>query len=224
MFDHFIVIFQISFINGLIFRFCICLGKEDFYRHKGTIFFQNFSHSVFICKLQTVLIQIQCHSGSDFLFAAFFHLILCSAVAYPVYRLCPFFIGKGIDMYFVSYHECRIESKTEVSDHIILCCLIFIFFKELCCSGKCDLCNVFFYFIGCHSKTIICKFQSLFFWIDFNFDRRFIIIRQLVFTHHIQFLQFCDCITSVGYQLTCENIVIGIYPFFNNWENVFTAD
>ena len=34
MLDYFIIIFQICFVDRLIFRLCICLGKEDFYRHK----------------------------------------------------------------------------------------------------------------------------------------------------------------------------------------------
>ena len=44
------------------------------------------------------------------------------------------------------------------------------------------------------------------------------------FAHDFQLLQLCDRIAAVGYQLTVEDIVIGIQPLLYNRKNVFAVD
>src|SRR5699024_2454351 len=61
MLDHYIVILQIRFVDGLILWFRIFFGQENLYRHKGAVFLQYFSDTVFIGKLQAVIILVQGH-------------------------------------------------------------------------------------------------------------------------------------------------------------------
>ena len=97
---------NIILIDCVILRLCICLGKEDLCWHERAISLKYFSCTVFICKLKAVLIQIQCDLCSDCCLISFLHLILSAAFACPVYRFRTFFIGKSINLNFVSYHEC----------------------------------------------------------------------------------------------------------------------
>lgn len=48
--------------------------------------------------------------------------------------------------------------------------------------------------------------------------------RVSVFAHQRQLFQFGDGVASVGYHLTDKDIVIGIEPFLDNGEYVFTVD
>ena len=75
-----------------------------------------------------------------------------------------------------------------MSDDLIIICFIFVLLQKLGCSGKSNLCNILFYFIGCHTKTGIDKFQGFLFRIDDHIDFIFVIIRESVFSHHLQFL------------------------------------
>ena len=61
-------------------------------------------------------------------------------------------------MNFISYHKCGVESKTEMADDLIIVGFVFVFLEEISCSGKCNLVDIFFYFIGSHSETVIDKF------------------------------------------------------------------
>ena len=70
---------------------------------------------------------------------------------------CVFLIGEGVDGHLVRYHECGIEAQTEMTDNLIVIGFIFVFLDEIRCTGKCNLVDIFFYFIGSHSKTVIDK-------------------------------------------------------------------
>ena len=224
MLNDLVRIKDVLFIDRLIFRFCILFCKEDLNRHKGTIFFQNLSCPVLICKFQTIFIQEQCDLCSHFRLAAVLHLVLCTALAYPVYRHSPIFVRKCIDMHFVRNHKCRVESQTKMSDHLIICRFIFIFLKELGCSGKCDLCDIFFYLFRSHSQTIINKLQRLLFRIHQYLDLAFVIVRKLIFSHHIQLFQLRDRIAAIGNELSHKNVMIRIHPFLNDRKYIFTVD
>ena len=127
-------------------------------------------------------------------------------------------------MHFIRHHKCRIEAQSEVADHVILRRLVLIFLQELCCAGKCDLGNILLHLVSGHTKTIIDKLQRLFLRVDLHLDRRLIVVRKLVLTHHIQLFQLGDRVASIGNHLTDENIMIRINPFLYNWKNVFTAN
>ena len=111
-----------------------------------------------------------------------------------------------------------------MSDDFVVRSLVLIFFKEIGSSGKCDLCDIFFYLISSHTKTGINEFQGFFFRIDNDFDFFLIIIRESIFTHHFQLLQLGNCITAVGNQLAEKNIVVRIKPLFYDWKNVFAVN
>ena len=44
-----------------------------------------------------------------------------------------------------------------MTDDLIVIGFIFVFLDEIRCTGKCNLVDIFFYFIGSHSKTVIDK-------------------------------------------------------------------
>ena len=69
-----------------------------------------------------------------------------------------FLIGKRINVNFVCDHKGRVETKSKVTDHLIRVGFVFVFFQEFGSAGECDLCDIFFYFIGCHTDTIIDEF------------------------------------------------------------------
>ena len=152
------------------------------------------------------------------------HLILCAALARPVHRSCSFFIRKRINVHLICDHECRVESETEVSDHVVLSRLVLILLKELCRTGEGDLRDIFFYFLGCHSKSVVDKLHRLLFRIDDDLDLRLVALRELILSHHVQLFQLRDRIAPVGDQLTRKNIMVGIYPFLNDRKYILTVD
>ena len=91
-------------------------------------------------------------------------------------------------MDLICHHERRIETKSEMTDHVVFCRLVFVFLKKLCRTGECDLRDILFHLFGRHTKSVVGELQRLLFRIHFYLDRRFVIIRQLIFSHHIQFL------------------------------------
>ena len=105
-----------------------------------------------------------------------------------MYCLCSILIGKCIDFYTVCHHESRIEAQSEMSDNLILICLIFVLCKECFCTRKSNLTDVFFYFFCGHAKTIIDEFQSFVLVICHDSYFKFGIVRNLIFSHHIQLL------------------------------------
>ena len=188
MLNNNIVIPQISFVNCLIFLLCICIRQINIYRHERTIFLNDFTHTIFITKLQAFIIQKQRNLCTNCCSVPILHIIFCTTITCPVYCCCTFFKRKSINMHFICYHKCRIESQTEMTDHLVIRCFIFILLQKFCCTRKCDLCNIFLYFISSHTNTIIDKFQSLCFRIYNDLHCRFIIIRESIFSHHFKFL------------------------------------
>ena len=160
MLNNNIIIFQLRFIDCFVFLLCICFGKINIYRHERTIFLDNLTHTVFITEFQAFIIQKQCDFSSDCCTVTIFHIIFCTAVTGPVNWCSTFFERKRINVNFISYHKCRIETETKMTDHLVICCFIFILLKKLSCSGECNLCNVFFYLIGSHTNTVINEFQG----------------------------------------------------------------
>ena len=126
MLYNYIVFSQFGFVDCLIFLLCIFFGEENLYRHERTVFFQNLSHSIFICKFHTLFIQKQSDFCTDGSLIAILHIILCAAVTFPMYRNSPFFIRQRVNVHFVCYHKCRIESQTKMSNDLIFVGFIFI--------------------------------------------------------------------------------------------------
>ena len=188
MFNYHIIFTEICLIDGFILLFSICFGKIDIYRHERTVFLNNLSHTIFIGKLQAFLIEEKSDLCSRFCFVSVCHLILRTTVTGPMYWCGTLLVRESINMNFICNHKCRIKSKSEMTDHLIIRCFILIFLKKLCGTGKSDLCDIFFYFISSHTKTIIDEFQSLLFRVYNNLDLSFIIIRKCIFSHHVQLL------------------------------------
>ena len=75
-----------------------------------------------------------------------------------------------------------------MTDHFICICLVFCISQEKAVAPEeSDLCDVFFDFVCCHTKTGINEFHSFFFRIYDNLNRSFVIFRKSIFTHDFQF-------------------------------------
>ena len=111
-----------------------------------------------------------------------------------------------------------------MSDHIVFCRLVLIFLKELRRTGESDLRDIFLHFVRSHTKTVIDELHRLLFRINNDLDLRLISLRELVLAHHIQLLQLCDRIASVGDHLADEDIMVRIYPLLYNRKYIFTVD
>ena len=194
-----------------LYGFCllgICLGKVYFGRHEGTVFLNNLSCLVFIAEFQYIFIDKQGDLRSNLCLVTFCHGKFCTAITFPVNSLRTLFIGKGINVYLISYHKCRIKAKSEMANDLVIICLVLIFTDEVCRSGKSDLVDIFLHLICSHTDTIIGEGQCLCFRIHYNIDPCLIILRQLVLSHHIQLLQLRDRITAVRDQFSVKDIVI----------------
>ena len=156
-------------------------------RHKGTVFLKNLTHTIFVRKFQAILVQKQCNFCTDCILVTFLNIIFCSAITGPVYRLCTLCRRKSINVYFVRYHKCRIEAKSEMTDNLVICCFVFIFLKELSCTGKSNLSNIFLYFFSSHTNTIVNEFQGFLIRVYDYLNLWFISFRERVLSHYFQF-------------------------------------
>ena len=70
----------------------------------------------------------------------------------------------------MSYHECRIKTKTEMTYDLVLISLILILLQKVSSTRKCDLIDIFFNLVGSHTDTVINDLDGLFFLVDPYFD------------------------------------------------------
>ena len=223
-FDNHIRILQFALIDRLIFLRRIGLLQEDLDRHEAAVALQNLTHPVFVGKLKAVLIEMQGDRRTDVSPAAVFHCIGRRTVTLPVYRRRTLFVAECIDLNIIRDHEHRIETQAEMSDDIVFICLIFILLKEVGCSGKCDLRDVFLHLIRCHAQTGIAEGDRLCIRIHDNMDRVLMFIRILIFTHDLQFMQLGDRVTCVRDHLSCKDIMIGIQPLLDDRQHILAVD
>ena len=224
MLNDLIVFLQIGFRNNLRLRGGSLFGQEDLYRHKGAVFFQRLADLVLVCVLQAVLVQMKRDGGSDFFAVSGSHGVLGAAVALPVHRFRAFLEGKRINIHLVSDHECGIEAQSEVSDDLILIRLVLIFLQEFCRAGKSDVRDILYDLFRGHADTVINKLQCLFLIIDQDVYFRLVAFRKFCLSDGIQFFSLGYGITAVGNQLTDENILIRVHPFFDNGKNIVAVN
>ena len=68
MFNNRIGIQDFILRDRLIFRFCICFGYKNLYRHEWTVFLKDFADSVFIWKFYTIFVTFY---NTNFTFYSF---------------------------------------------------------------------------------------------------------------------------------------------------------
>ncbi len=111
-----------------------------------------------------------------------------------------------------------------MADYLIIVCFVLVLLQKCRSTGKCDLGNVLFHFIGIHSQTSIGKRNLLVFGIHNNADLHILPFRNAVLSDNIKFFKLCDSIAAVAYQLAGENIMIAVHPFLDYRKNIFTVD
>ena len=137
---------------------------------------------------------------------------------------CALLVGKRIDGNLVGNHECGVESESEMTDNLVIVCLVFVFLDEIRRSGERDLVDILLYFVSRHSETVIGKGHRFLLGAYNHIDARLIIKRSFILAHHFKFLELSDRITSVGDQFSDENVVIRIQPFLDNRENILAVN
>ena len=75
-----------------------------------------------------------------------------------------------------------------MTDNLVFVCFVFILFQEIRRTGEGNLRNIFLYFVGRHTDTVIPDDHRLIFGVDDHFNLQFFIFRNRIFAHHIQFL------------------------------------
>ena len=123
---------------------------------------------------------------TDRILCAACHVKFRAAVTGPVDSLCAFFIRKRINGNLVSNHKRRIKAKTEMSDNLVFVRLVLIFFQKIRSPGKSNLIDIFFDFLSCHAKAVVCNGQCFIIRVYGYLNLRLVICRKLVFAHHVQ--------------------------------------
>ena len=186
-----------SFFCLLLFLFLIY--KVNLNRHERAVLIKNFTTTELVTEFVTVIIEIQCDYGTTFCLIALFHIKLCAAITFPVNWCSTFFIRKGIDSNLISNHKCRVETKTEMTDDLLIARLIFILFHKSSGTRKSNLVNVFIYFLFRHTDTIIDKSECLIGRVNTNFYLILLIICLFKLTHNSKLLKLCNRIASVAH-------------------------
>src|SRR5690554_7779571 len=91
--------------------------------------------------------------GTTFRSCPFRDLKFGASITNPSCGLCAFLIRKGLDLHLMGDHKGRIKPETKLTDDFIGILCIFKFLYKFGGSGKSDLVDVFFDFLGSHSKT-----------------------------------------------------------------------
>ena len=106
----------------------VCIFQENLNRHERAVLLDDFSCAVLVGRTPVLSsFKIKDNLGTTAFLVALIHLKLSAALRLPVNRLCAFLIGKGIDRNLVRYHECRIETQTEMTDDLVFVCFVLIF-------------------------------------------------------------------------------------------------
>ena len=136
----------------LIFQICWLLGPQGFHiidnqilvgihlltvlpfslfakgngnREEMTILAQELLHLVLLEEFFTVLIQMHDDVRTTFVLVCFLQSVGWTSVATPLHGGC-ILIALGDDIHLLAYHECAIESQTEMTDDGISIILIFL--------------------------------------------------------------------------------------------------
>ncbi len=91
-------------------------------------------------------------------------------------------------MNLVRHHKRGVESKSEVTDDLVVICLVLVLLDKVCRSGKSDLVDILLNFLRCHAKSGIDKLERLFLRIDNDVDILFDTSGIFILSHHLKLL------------------------------------
>ena len=87
---------------------------------------------MFFQELLRVIIYEKRDGGSAGFSLSSFDLKICVAFPNPLSRLSTFLMREGIYFHFFGDHESGVETKTEVTNDLLIVCFVFVFFHKLC--------------------------------------------------------------------------------------------
>ena len=139
-------------------------------------------------------------------------------------RLCAFHIAQCIDMDLVSYHKCRVEAQTEVTDDLVLICLTLVLFEEFICTGEGDLRDILFDLVHRHADTGIDELECFLIRVHNDMNFVFVLFLRSVLADALKLSQLRDGIAGICDLLAYKNIMIRIEPLFNDRQHVLAVD
>ena len=196
----------------------------DLFRHKGAIFFQHLTYTVFIAEFIAVFVQIQGDLGTCGILVRLLHLKFRTAVTFPIDRLCAFFVGQRFDGHLVSHHEGRIKSQSEMSDDLVFIGFILILLHKSSGSGEGDLVDVFLHFVRRHADSVIDKLQGLLCGIGDDLNGKLLVRREIILSHNLQLPQLRNGVAAIGNHFPDKDVVVGIQPLLDNGKYIFTVN
>ena len=110
-----------------------------------------------------------------------------------------------------------------MTDDLVFIGFVFILFEEILGTGEGDLVDVLLHLRLAHAQAVIGDGNGLLIRVYGNLYLIFHAFRLVILPHQLQLFQLGDGIAAVGNQLTIENIVVGIQPFLNDREYIFTV-
>ena len=141
-------------------------------------------------------------------------------VASPLHRLSSFLITARNDVYALTHHECRVETKTEVTDDGI--CIVLIAFKEVGSAREGNLIDILFNLLGRHTNTTVADGKRLCLSINLHLYGQ-VAKFSAYFATRAECLQLLRSINGVCHYFTKENLVIAIQKLLDDGENVLRS-
>ena len=141
-------------------------------------------------------------------------------VASPLHRLSTFLITACNDIYTLTHHECRVETKTEVTDNCI--CIILIAFKEVSSTREGNLIDILFNLFGRHTNTAVADGKRLCLGINLHLHGQ---VAQFTayFATRTECLQLLRRINGICHYFTKEYFVIAVQKLLDDGEDVLRS-
>ena len=220
--------YRISIVDDLVlvsihifavFPFLL-LAESDRHRHETTVLLEQFLNFGCRGKLLGFIVEVKGYLRSTVRAAAFGHHKLRITFTLPSYRFGTIFPGQRFYNHLLRYHECRIETKTEMTYDVA--CDILIFLYKLTCTGKGYLVDILVYLFTGHTYAAVCNRKCVALFVTGHAHRK-IPKFSLQFSGTCQSLDFLCSIHCICHYFPKENLVVRIQKLLYNGEYVLSS-
>ena len=101
---------------------------------------------------------------------------------------------------------------------------VLVLFQEIAGAGEGDLVDILFYLVAGHADAVVLKAQGARFLVGVDRYGEGLAFGKLGFADAAEPLEFGDRVGAVGNQLSHEDILLGVEPFFDDGKNVLAVD
>ena len=205
----------------LLFVPLALLAKSNGHRQEVAVLLQQTFNLVLLKELLAILADVHHDVCTATVLLHLLQSKFRATVARPFLSRLSLLIALSNDIHSVADHKAGIEAQSEMSDN--LWSIVLVLVQEIIGTGKSNLVDILFYFIGGHTNTIVAHSYSLGILIYAN---SYLQLTQFTMklTLTSQSLQFLCCIYGIAYNFTQKNLVIAIQELFNYGENVLCSN